>query len=306
MGAPTADTTDSSNVSLHRAVQSVLADTGQPAAWSVIMTVFGDAIVPRGGSLWTGSLIEIMALLGFNSGVVRTALSRLVADGWVESTREGRRSFYRLTAHGSEATQAAARRIYRAGSPNWDGTWDLAIVPDPAARADLRRLLTKAGFGALSAEVFLRPSVAGAPSVDAAGAFVIRGPGNDGQAQLQIAARAWDIEAIAQSYRSLQHRLGPLRAAKSAGKANQADALAARLLLIHEFRRVVLRDPDLPAVLLPSAWPGLSARKAVASAYRDLLDPSEAWLSRHVEAHSGPLPPPTATLLQRFAPAPTS
>src|SRR5919204_4704966 len=45
-------------------------------AWSLIVTLYGDAIVPRGGSLWLGSLTEIMDLFGIDAGHVRTACSR--------------------------------------------------------------------------------------------------------------------------------------------------------------------------------------------------------------------------------------
>lgn len=37
-------------------------------------------------------------------------------------------------------------------------------------------------------------------------------------------------------------------------------AFLARLLLVHEFRRLVLRDPFLPAALLPAGWAGPEAR----------------------------------------------
>src|SRR3954469_1894324 len=62
----------------------------------IIITVFGDAIVPRGGSVWLGTLLEFFKSLDIESGVVRTAMSRLAADGWLERTKIGRSSFYRL------------------------------------------------------------------------------------------------------------------------------------------------------------------------------------------------------------------
>ncbi|MCL4766728.1 MAG: phenylacetic acid degradation operon negative regulatory protein PaaX [Hyphomicrobiaceae bacterium] len=290
---------------LCRAVETVLAGAGQPTAWSVIMTVFGDAAVPRGGSLWTGSLIEITALLGFNGGVVRTALSRLVADGWLESSRDGRRSYHRLTGHGLEATEAAARRIYRAGAPAWDGTWEVAIsmAGSPAGKAELRRRLTMSGFGMISGETFLRPVTVDAPNFDKAELFLVHGAGRDGGTEPQLAARAWDLDAVAQSHARLEQRLEPLfRASLVAGRVGPADALAARILLIHEFRRVVLRDPDLPAELLPASWPGFRVRRSVAATYKRLLGASEDWLSQHAKSRSGPLPPAGRALGQRFAP----
>src|SRR5260370_1529701 len=44
---------------------------------SIVITVFGDAIVPRGGSVWLGTLLEFFKTIDIDSGVVRTAMSRL-------------------------------------------------------------------------------------------------------------------------------------------------------------------------------------------------------------------------------------
>lgn len=46
-----------------------------------IVTIYGDVVVPRGGVLWTGTLIDICARVGINESLVRTAVSRLVAAG---------------------------------------------------------------------------------------------------------------------------------------------------------------------------------------------------------------------------------
>ena len=51
---------------------------------SIVITVFGDAIVPRGGSVWLGTLLEFFEQLDIDASVVRTAMSRLTADGWFE------------------------------------------------------------------------------------------------------------------------------------------------------------------------------------------------------------------------------
>ena len=70
---------------------------GEPSrTGSIIITVFGDAIVPRGGSVWLGTLLEFFQALDIDGGVVRTAMSRLAADGWFEREKVGRNSFYRL------------------------------------------------------------------------------------------------------------------------------------------------------------------------------------------------------------------
>ena len=59
-------------------------------AGSLIVTIYGDAIVPRGGSLWLGSLLDMMAGFGVDPGLVRTAVSRLVAASIAPPSRPGR------------------------------------------------------------------------------------------------------------------------------------------------------------------------------------------------------------------------
>jgi phenylacetic acid degradation operon negative regulatory protein len=64
--------------------------------------------------------------------------------------------------------------------------------------------------------------------------------------------------------------------------------MAARTLLIHDWRRIVLRDPDLPAGLMPGNWPGVVALDLTRRLYAGLADQSERWLD------AAGLPPPTS------------
>src|SRR6202521_174715 len=95
-------------------------------AWSLIVTLYGDAIVPRGGSLWLGSLTTIMARFGIDAGHVRTAMSRLVNDGWLERERIGRNSYYRLSRREEASFLAATKRIYFGAEQPFDGRLRLA------------------------------------------------------------------------------------------------------------------------------------------------------------------------------------
>jgi phenylacetic acid degradation operon negative regulatory protein len=84
-------------------------------------------------------------------------------------------------------------------------------------------------------------------------------------------------------------------------RLSEADAFTARILLIHYYRRVVLRDPLLPTALLPRDWPGRAARTLCGEIYRGLLPSSEKWLDRNGLNEEGPLPPAAADLARRFA-----
>src|ERR1700748_1959449 len=76
---------------------------------SIIITMFGDAIVPRGGSVSLSTPLEFCETLDIDASVVRTAMSRLTADGWFERSKIGRNSFYRLVQKGRLTLGIAAR-----------------------------------------------------------------------------------------------------------------------------------------------------------------------------------------------------
>ena len=75
-------------------------------AGSLIVTIFGDSIVPRGGAIALGSLIRLGAPFGLNERLIRTSTARLAHEGWVEARRVGKRSEYRLS---SEIGRASCR-----------------------------------------------------------------------------------------------------------------------------------------------------------------------------------------------------
>ena len=269
-------------------------------AWSLIVTLYGDAIVPRGGSLWLGSLTDIMALFRIDAGHVRTAMSRLTADGWLERVKAGRNSYYRLSRRGQGSFMEATRRIYFAHEPAFDGKLRVALLgPAAGERARLRGVLEKAGFVALSPTSYIawaEPS--SMPKSERL--FVLSA--DAGPETSALAETAWKLGPIAQGYRAFIDRFTPLEAAL--GKAetlSEADALVARTLLIHEFRRIVLRDPGLPAALLPANWPGRAARALNARIYRQIVGRAEAYLDTHASRQSGPLPPPGPDFADRFA-----
>src|SRR5262249_55107960 len=157
-------------------------------------TLYGDAIVPRGGSLWLGSLIDIMEHFRIDAGHVRTAMSRLTADGWLERERIGRNSYYRLSRPGEGRFGAATRPLYFAREPAFDGQLRIALLDRIAARP----LLESAGFSALSPTAWL--SVTDAPENLAAldGLYLLRVPADD--TARAMAASAWKLHDLAAHY----------------------------------------------------------------------------------------------------------
>ena len=258
-------------------------------------------MVPRGGSLWLGSLLDIFEGMGIRGGVVRTAMSRLAADEWLQRSRVGRNSFYRLTDKGRTSFAIAAERIYGEPPQEWDGQYHLVLLDSGADRDVLRAALERSGFGSVAPGVWIAPLSTPVPP-EAAGLMRIQGC-TDLQTGRQLSERAWMLTETAEAYRRFLDAFGPLRtwiAAK--GRVSDVDALVARILLIHEYRRVILRDPLLPRTLLPEEWPGTAARQLTSEIYGALLPGSERWLDQNGQNEDGPLPLSCIELQRRFGP----
>ena len=117
-------------------------------AGSLVITLFGDAIAPRGGAISLASLIKVMATFGLTERLVRTAVGRLAQEGWLVAEREGRLSYYGLTRLGSERFLEATRRIYSAPPARWRGRWTLVLANGGGrTRQKLRSELEWLGFG---------------------------------------------------------------------------------------------------------------------------------------------------------------
>jgi phenylacetic acid degradation operon negative regulatory protein len=266
---------------------------------SIVITVFGDAIVPRGGSVWLGTLLEFFKALDIDSGVVRTAMSRLAADGWLERTKVGRNSFYRLAGKGRQTFAAATTHIYDPPPSDWTGRFELLLIGNGEDRDASREALKNAGFGSPLPGVWVAPSGVPVPE-EASGAIRLEVSAEDDSGR-RLLSESWPLERTADAYMKFMKTFAPLR--EWLGRQRQmsdADAFTARILLIHHYRRVVLRDPLLPTALLPRDWPGRAARGLCGEIYRGLLPASEQWLDRHATNENGPLPKPGAELARRF------
>ena len=266
--------------------------------WSLIVTLYGDAIVPRGGSLWIGSLIEIMALFDIDAGHVRTAVSRLSSDGWLSSSKRGRASYYRLSRSGEDEFLQATQRIY-SGIPVRDGALRVAVI-GPAANdvASLRAKLKSAGYAPLSPVIHVGLGELPRALRDRPGLFVMTPDEAD---RRKLASAAWRLDDVSKAYRGFIAQFSGLASTLDRQTLKDDEALVARTLLIHAFRRVVLRDPGLPRDLVPEDWSGDEARALAARIYRQVAAPSERFLDAHGKNEEGALPSPGKDLTNRFS-----
>lgn len=266
---------------------------------SIVITLFGDAIVPRGGVVWLGTLLEFFAHLDIDGSVVRTAMSRLTAEGWFERSKVGRNSFYRLVKKGRQTFDTATRHIYGAPSFDWNGRFDLLLIGSADDRETARDALKHAGFGSPLPGVFVAPSGAALPE-EAARAIRLDVTADPAMAR-RLLTESWALDRTAEAYAKFTKSFAPLKSwLERQAPLSDDDAFTARILLIHYYRRIVLRDPLLPPQLLPQDWPGREARALCGDIYRLLLPASERWLDQHATDENGPLAQADAALNRRF------
>lgn len=243
-------------------------------AAALIITLYGDVVVPRGGALWTGSVIDVCSWFGINESPVRTALSRLVAARRLFGERIGRRSYYRLAPEAQREFDQATRLLYVTDTPAQG--WQILYAPG-LPEDDARRMR----MGHLGGRVYIRPD-RGQPLPEGAIGFHAPDP-----EQLSNLGQFWDLSDLDAGYRDMMQRFGKI---KAAGPFPDAVAFTVRLLLVHVYRSVLLRDPRLPAVALPPDWQGARARALFRELYQSLSPAAERHIAGHLEGEDGFLP----------------
>ena len=292
--------------------------TRPPRAKSLVVSVFGDAVVPHGGVVWIGTLIRWLAPFGINERAVRTAAQRLVGDGWLAPRSAGRRTDYTLTETSRHRFEDAERRIYASEPPPWNDEWCLVLLAatrlSARDRDALRRELRWLGFGEVSPGVLLHP---GADLKELALELVELGlerravvlsartqrslPGHSPEALRALAANAWDLRDLSAEYRDFVQRFREiLRRINDEGTPSPELCFRIRVLAIHEYRRVLLQDPRLPPDLLPESWIGAEARWLCEAVYRRVEKKATAWIVETGETARGALPGPAGPYPSRF------
>src|SRR5204863_5765505 len=115
-------------------------------ARSALFDLYGDYLRPRGGRAPVAALVRLLAPLGIAAPAVRTAVSRMVRQGWLHPLRLSTGPGYLLTPKAARRLDEAAARIYRTGRNTWDGRFDLVVFDPPVQRAERGRLASNLSF----------------------------------------------------------------------------------------------------------------------------------------------------------------
>ena len=283
---------------------------GNISSTTLVVTFFCDVVTQHGGEIWLGSIVHALAPLGINDRLTRTAVFRLVQDGWLESRKQGRRSFYRLTPTGQSYYQRAARRIYAVEYPDWNGSWNLlfiAMAPEEKREA-LKRGLSWLGYGRMAAGVYALPGSESQSLTELLKDLKLEDSivqmqawADDSESLQKLVLSRWKLDDLRKRYSeftSLYNRT--LEALGSNEPASGHIIFLLRILLIHEYRRILLSDPELPASMLPPDWEAYAARALTAEIYRHLAPGSTQWVNRELLNADGHMKSGSITLKSRF------
>jgi len=264
--------------------------TATASARVVLTTVFGDALLPRGQAAGVQQLATLVEPLGINERSVRTSLLRLSREGLVESERKGRQSYYKVADAALPIFADANERIYVHKDPDWDGEWTIAMVTDAdPGLITLRDEFHWMGMAQLAPSVFVSPTREPAEVADVAQRHQVglvllsRGP------QHELASiNGEDLSGIVAPLPSLRDEysahIAAFGHAGDADKLEPAEAFRLRTLLIDSWRRLALRDLELPSALLPPDWPAQTAFDLTMRLRSEVAEASEA----HLDAVIGP------------------
>jgi phenylacetic acid degradation operon negative regulatory protein len=277
---------------------------------SLLVTLLGDSIAPRGGAVTLGSLIRLAEPFGIPERLVRTSVGRLANDGWIVFRRAGRQSEYFLTEHGKSRFADATQRIYGEAPHSWDGHWTLILLPPgPRGRREtLRDELAWLGFGQVSAGVLAHPSRsvedtrAQLTELRVDGHAVVMRAASEGTVADQTLLQAgWDLAELARSYQRFVRTFDPIHALlRNRSDPPPETAFVVRTLLIHEYRKIHLRDPSLPHSLLPKDWVGGQAYELCRGLYRAVFSAADQHVSAVAETLDGQLATPARDTFRRF------
>ncbi|HFD2143015.1 PaaX family transcriptional regulator [Acinetobacter baumannii] len=283
---------------------------------SLISTIFGDSVLHRGGNISLASLIQLLELFGFNDRAVRTSVFRLVKNDWLCSDKIGRTSFYRITDSSRSTYLQAEQRIYNDQMKEWDHYWDLILMSslDTENKALLKKELEWLGFANISTNLLAYPGcnrielqrllvdLNMSEQVVVFKAETLQLFNNSVDTIGRMLRTNWPIDELRQRYLQfldIFREIGVLLMQENE-QLEPVQAFQIRTLLIHYYRRILLKDPALPLELLPTDWPAISARTLSMNIYKKVFEPADEYFLSVAATAEGPMPNATAHYWRRF------
>ena len=239
-----------------------LHKTSRLRVWSIVVTIFGDLVQPRGTPISTQELLQLTGAIGIEGNALRTAMSRLAKEGWLTRHKQGRTSAYSLSKSGANTFLAASERIYHPSFFSSNDQWHLAIHNEAIDPKTIDH--------ATSFQINKTTCLSQDPLT--------------GKDCLTLKATIEDMpdwvkdqlipQSLSDNYQTLHNLLQSIDVTRVAG-LSPLEAMALRFITIHFWRRLVLRHPLLPQNFSRTNWVGSKTHAQVKALYAQIITPSE-------------------------------
>lgn len=192
--------------------------------WSLIVTLFGDLDDTSSQSLSGKQINTLLGHIGIKPEATRVALHRLKNENWIETSRSGRETIYRMSEKARRETKNVYADVYGTSIKYPEG-WQLLVMPD---HHDLVESV---------ATVPVLKNVALVPT-----ASIINNTATFRAELKNQNTPDWFAEKIVSPV-ILEISQELKKAAESPfPKSTKLDELARRLLILHHWRKLALRD----------------------------------------------------------------
>ncbi len=228
---------------------SQFLDGQTPRVWSFLVTVFGELTQGRNIQISGTVLSQICGEIGIKPEAMRVALHRLRKNGWIESLKSGRTSEYFLTELGRDETLKARPIIY-ATTPIPKQAW-LCICNGPREHPKPTESIS------MGAQTFITGVHPNDPEIFTRELFSYK------EIPQWMRDKICDPEIIADSKKLAEH-LGQLsQNIPNSSSLTPLQTATLRILIVHSWRRIALKAPQLPDHLFDAPWAGPLCRDAL-------------------------------------------
>jgi len=235
----------------------------------------------------------------------------LVKDDWLQVKKVGRKSYYSFTSSANNHYTKAARRIYAGSRSSISHGW-LILVPsfvDESKLPVLKRQLKWLGFSSLTAGVFAHPNFEQQSleetidELSLSDSVIIFSSETIDQNSTEVLKRLvfekWNLKSLQTEYISFIKSYQSISDNSISSLSNQ-QAFLLRGLLVHEYRRILLKDHELSKDMLPGNWKGNTASELVKDLYAQLSKKSCLYIVDKLESVDGFLPKASLDFKKRF------
>jgi phenylacetic acid degradation operon negative regulatory protein len=253
----------------------------------LILTFYGLYREVVRGWISIAHLIRLMAEIDVDAPAVRSAVSRLKRRGLIEARAVAGAAGYSLSPAGQQLLAEGDPRIFGRQPAQLSDGWVLAVFSVPESergkRHVLRSRLDQLGFGSAASGVWIAPQQLAEEARHRVGTLGLTGyvelfeGARMPLAELRAAVgQWWDLAALAEGYDGFCATHEPvMRRWSRQRRPGDAAAFADYMRVVDSWRKIVYRDPRLPAELLPADWVGSRAERIFFGLHATLRGPAE-------------------------------